>query len=95
VFLQWDQPGVGETYIRAGGHQPKLTIESMAAEGVAVTDYVEKELRKPKIVLIGQDWGGALGVRMIEQRADLFAAFVGTAKLSACSAHRTRSMDMR
>jgi pimeloyl-ACP methyl ester carboxylesterase len=78
VFVQWDQPGAGKTYIRAGSHQPKLTIESMAADGIAVAESVENELRKPKIILIGQDWGGVLGVHMIEQRPDLFAAFVGT-----------------
>lgn len=81
VFVQWDQPGAGKTYIRAGSHQPKLTIESMAADGIAVAEYVENELHKPKIILIGQDWGGVLGVRMIEQRPDLFAAFVGTGQI--------------
>jgi pimeloyl-ACP methyl ester carboxylesterase len=81
VFVQWDQPGAGKTYIRAGSHQPKLTTESMAADGVAVAESVENELHKPKIILIGQDWGGVLGVRMIEQRPDLFAAFVGTGQI--------------
>jgi pimeloyl-ACP methyl ester carboxylesterase len=78
VFVQWDQPGAGKTYVRAGSHQPKLTIESMATDGIAVAEYVENELGKPKIILIGQDWGGVLGVHMIEQRPDLFASFVGT-----------------
>jgi pimeloyl-ACP methyl ester carboxylesterase len=81
VFVQWDQPGAGKTYIRAGSHQPKLTIESMSADGVAVAEYMENELHKPKIILIGQDWGGVLGIRMIEQRPDLFAAFVGTGQI--------------
>jgi pimeloyl-ACP methyl ester carboxylesterase len=78
VFVHWDQPGAGKTYIKAGSHQPKLTIESMAADGIAVAEYLENELHKPKIILIGQDWGGVLGVRMIRQRPDLIAAFVGT-----------------
>jgi pimeloyl-ACP methyl ester carboxylesterase len=78
VFVQWDQPGAGKSYIRAGRHQPKLTIESMAADGIAVAEYVKNELRRPKIILIGQDWGGVLGVRMIERRPDLFEAFAGT-----------------
>ena len=81
VFVQWDQPGAGKTYLRAGSHQPKLTIQRMAADGIAVAEYVENELHKPKIILIGQDWGGVLGVRMIEQRPDLFAAFVGTGQI--------------
>jgi pimeloyl-ACP methyl ester carboxylesterase len=78
VFVQWDQPGAGKTYIKAGSHQRKLTIESMATDGIAVTEYVENELHKPKIILIGQDWGGVLGVRMIEQQPELFEAFAGT-----------------
>lgn len=81
VFIQWDQPGAGKTYIRAGSNQPKLTIESMVADGIAVAEYVENELHKPKIFLIGQDWGGVLGVRMVEQRPDLFAAFIGTGQI--------------
>ena len=81
VFVQWDQPGAGKTYIKAGNHQPKLAIESMAADGIAVAEYVEEELRKPKIILIGQDWGGVLGVRMIGQRPDLFAALAGTGQI--------------
>ena len=40
-----------------------------------------KELHAPTIILIGQDWGGLLGVRMIEQRPDLFTAFVGTGQI--------------
>lgn len=81
VFVQWDQPGAGKTYIAAGNHQQKLTIDSMAADGITVAQYVEGELHKPKIVLIGQDWGGLLGVRMIEQRPALFSAFVGTGQI--------------
>jgi len=81
VFVQWDQPGAGKTYIRAGSHQPQLTIESMAADGIAVAEYVENELHTPKIILIGQDWGGVLGLRMVEQSPDRFAAFVGTGQI--------------
>lgn len=81
VFVQWDQPGAGKTYIRAGSHQPKLTIENMAADGIAVAEYVANELHTSKVILIGEDWGSLLGVRMIERKPDLFAAFVGTDQL--------------
>jgi pimeloyl-ACP methyl ester carboxylesterase len=81
VFVQWDQPGAGKTYIRAAGHQPKLAIDSMGADGIAVVEYLEAELHKQRVILIGQDWGGLLGVRMIEQRPDLFSAFVGTGQI--------------
>lgn len=78
VFVQWDQPGAGKTYIRAGVHQPALSLDSIADQGVAVAEYLRNRLHKQKIVLIGQDWGALVGLRMIKLRPDLFQAFVGT-----------------
>jgi pimeloyl-ACP methyl ester carboxylesterase len=81
VFAQWDQPGAGMTYMRAGKDQPKLTLDSMADDGIAVAERLRRGARRPKIILIGQDWGGLLGLRMIEKRPDLFEAFVGTGQI--------------
>ncbi len=86
VFVQWDQPGAGMTYIKAGDHQPKLTLDSTAKDGIAVAEYLRSELHQPKIILIGQDWGGLIGLRMIEKRPDLFTAFVGTAQIVGMAA---------
>jgi hypothetical protein len=47
-------PGVGKAYIKAGSHQPKLTVESMAADGITVPEHLRNELHRPKIILIGQ-----------------------------------------
>jgi pimeloyl-ACP methyl ester carboxylesterase len=81
VLVQWDQPGAGKTYIKVRGHQPKLTLRGMASDGIAVAEYVRGELHQRKAILIGQDWGGVLGIRMIEKRPDLFSAFVGTGQV--------------
>jgi len=86
VFVQWDQPGAGKTYIAAGDRQPQLTLDSMANDGVAVAESVRAELRKPNVILIGQDWGGVLGIRMIERQPNLFAAFVGTGQIVGAAA---------
>jgi hypothetical protein len=47
-------PGAGKTYIKAGSHQPRLTVESMAADGITVAEHLRNELHWPKITLIGQ-----------------------------------------
>lgn len=78
VFVQWDQPGAGKTYIKAGSHQPQLTVDRMSDDGVAVAELLCQELHQSKIILIGQDFGGVLGLKMIEKRPELFSAFVGT-----------------
>jgi pimeloyl-ACP methyl ester carboxylesterase len=92
VFVQWDQPGAGKTYIKAGRHQPKLTLESMAADGIAVAEYLHGELLGPKIILIGQDWGGLLGLQMIRQRPDLFTTFVGTGQIVGLFAQQEKAI---
>jgi pimeloyl-ACP methyl ester carboxylesterase len=86
VFAQWDQPGAGMTYIKAGDHQPKLTLDGVANDGIAVAEYLRNELHQPKVILIGQDWGGLLGIRMIEKRPDLFTAFIGTGQVVSLKA---------
>jgi pimeloyl-ACP methyl ester carboxylesterase len=86
TFVQWDQPGAGMTYIKAGDDQPKLTLDGMAEDGIGVAEYLRKELHAPKIILIGQDWGGVLGIRMIEKRPDLFEALVGTGQIVGMTA---------
>jgi len=86
VFVQWDQPGAGMTYIKAGDHQPKLTLDGMADDGIGVVEYLRNELHAPKIILIGQDWGGVLGIRMIEKSPELFEAFVGTGQIVGMAA---------
>jgi len=78
VFVQWDQPGAGMTFIKAGDHQPKLTLDGAVSDGIAVAEYLRTELHAPKIILIGQDWGAVVGIRMIEKRPDLFKLLVGT-----------------
>ena len=93
VFVQWDQPGAGKTYIRAGHHQPNLTLESMATDGIAVAEYLHGQLPQSKIILIGQDWGGLLGLRMIRQRPDLFTAFVGTGQIISMFAGQDKQYE--
>jgi pimeloyl-ACP methyl ester carboxylesterase len=104
VFVQWDQPGAGKTYIKAGRHQPELSLESMSDDGVAVAELLGRELHQRKIILIGQDFGGVLGLRMIKKRPELFSAFVGTGQIVSMLAgqdiqyryaldHATRSND--
>jgi pimeloyl-ACP methyl ester carboxylesterase len=92
VFVQWDQPGAGMTYMRAGKDQPKLTLDSMADDGIAVAERIRRGSRM-KVILIGQDWGGLLGLRMIEKRPDLFRAFVGTGQVVSWLAEQQPQYD--
>jgi pimeloyl-ACP methyl ester carboxylesterase len=79
TVVQWDQPGAGKTFSRAGGEIPStLTIAEAAADGVAVAEFVLDSLDKNKVILLGLSWGSVIGIEMARARPDLFAAYVGT-----------------
>jgi pimeloyl-ACP methyl ester carboxylesterase len=82
TVVQWDQPGAGRTF-RAAGRSlpPNLTVETMAQEGVALAEWLQRRLDKDKIILLGWSWGSILGVHMVKARPDLFAAYVGTGQV--------------
>ena len=84
TVVQWDQPGAGRTF-RAAGRTiaPDLTIDSMVADGIELTEWLRQRLGKDKIVLLGWSWGTILGVQMAKARPDLFVAYVGTGQVVA------------
>lgn len=89
VIVQWDQRGAGRTYGRNAPQEltPQylqshpLTLEQMAADGIALAEYLCRHLKKPKLILFGTSWGSALGVTMATQRPDLFYAYVGHSQI--------------
>jgi pimeloyl-ACP methyl ester carboxylesterase len=79
TVVQWDQPGAGRTFARAGGTLPtSTTVASIAADGVVVTELVRQRLGAAKVVLLGLSFGSVVGLEMARLRPDLYSAYVGT-----------------
>jgi pimeloyl-ACP methyl ester carboxylesterase len=84
TIVDWDQPGAGRTFGKAGGIiDPSLTIERVAQDGIEVARFAREHLHKDKIVLLAMSWGTLLGVHMAKAQPDLFYAYVGTGQLVA------------
>jgi pimeloyl-ACP methyl ester carboxylesterase len=89
IIVQWDQRGTGRTF---GRYAPEeltpafltanpLTVDLMTNDGIALSEYLLKHLRKQKIILFGTSWGSALGVKIASKRPDLFYAYVGHSQI--------------
>lgn len=85
ILVQWDQRGTARTF---GSNAPDeltpgylqsnpLTLDQMTADGIELSQYLLKYLRKRKLILFGSSWGSILGVRMAQERPDLFYAYIG------------------
>lgn len=90
TLVQWDQRGAGRTYGRnlpVRELEPEefartpLTLALMAADGIAVAEYLQRRLGKAKLILTGSSWGSALAVEMAHLRPEIFQAYVGVSQL--------------
>lgn len=82
TVVMWDQRCAGKTFVRNGAASCKgMTLESIAQDGIDLTQFLRRHLHHRKIILLGHSWGTMLGVRMVKERPDLFSAYVGTGQV--------------
>ncbi|MFT7722760.1 MAG: alpha/beta hydrolase [Roseateles sp.] len=90
TLVQWDQRGAGRSYGRnlpvrelapAEFDGTPLTLDLLAADGIAVAEHLRRRLGHAKLILTGGSWGAALAVEMAHLRPGLFHAYVGVAQL--------------
>jgi pimeloyl-ACP methyl ester carboxylesterase len=95
TVVQWDQRGAGKTYGRNDrARDGDMTIDRMVQDGIEVTEFVRKRLHKKGVILLGHSWGTILGVPMVQRRADLFYAYVGTGQIVDMARNEAVSYDM-
>jgi pimeloyl-ACP methyl ester carboxylesterase len=85
VVVTWDQRGVGKSY-DALDPTGTLTLERAVADTIEVTEYLRQRFGKDRILLTGNSWGTLLGVLVVQQRPDLYHAWVGTGQMVAPAA---------
>jgi pimeloyl-ACP methyl ester carboxylesterase len=82
TVVHWDQRGAGRTFARNGeAGCGRLTVSRMVADGLEVVEFLTATLGRRKLVVVGHSWGSVLGIHMLKQRPELFAAYVGTGQL--------------
>lgn len=84
TMVMWDQRGEGKTFEKYGRSRAgTMTISRMSLDGIELAEYLKTRIPGAKIVLLGHSWGSILGIHMIRQRPDLFAAYVGTGQVTS------------
>jgi pimeloyl-ACP methyl ester carboxylesterase len=80
VVVAWDQRGAGKSYA-ALDPVDTFTLEQLVADTIEVTDYLRNRFAEERIYLVGQSWGSTLGALAVQQRPELFHAFVGVGQM--------------
>jgi proline iminopeptidase len=80
TVVTWDQRGAGRSY-PALDPVATLTVDSMVADTLAVTDHLRARFGQDRIYLLGQSWGSTLGVLAVQAAPEKYVAFIGTGQM--------------
>lgn len=80
VVVIWEQRGCGKSY-PSFNPQSSLTVEQYTSDVVELSEMLCTRFDEQKIYMVGHSWGTIFGVRAVQQRPDLFHAYVGSAQM--------------
>lgn len=79
VVVNWDQPGSGKSYYAE--KTQNITVNTYIQDGNALTEYLKKRFSQEKIYLIGESWGSALGIFLVDKYPQSYHALIGTGQM--------------
>ncbi len=76
----WEQRGCGKSYPSLN---PKtdLTVDQYVSDLIELTDLLRSRFDEEKIYLAGHSWGTIIGVSAVQERPNLFHAYIGTSQM--------------
>jgi pimeloyl-ACP methyl ester carboxylesterase len=80
VFVDFDQRGNGKSY-PALDPVVAATRDQAVADVIELTDYLRDRFGEQKIYLMGESWGTILGVLAVQERPDLYYAWIGSGQM--------------
>jgi pimeloyl-ACP methyl ester carboxylesterase len=81
VVVNWEQPGAGKSFDAVD--RSKLTPDRYITDTRELVLNLRQRFGKEKIYVLGDSWGSALGIMVVQRYPELFHAFFGTAQMVA------------
>ncbi len=79
VVVNWEQPGAGKSFDAVD--RASLTPEQYVSDGRALILYLRQRFGQERVYVLGESWGSALGIMLVQRYPELFHAFVGTGQM--------------
>ena len=80
VWVGLDQRGNGTSYA-AIDPVASMTVKQTVADVVELSEYLRRRFNEQRIYLMGESWGTILGVLAIQERPDLFYAWIPSGQM--------------
>jgi pimeloyl-ACP methyl ester carboxylesterase len=81
VVVNWEQPGAGKSFDAVD--RSTITPERYIEDAHALTLLLRERFGQEKIYVLGESWGSALGVMLVQRYPEDFHAFIGTGQMVA------------
>jgi pimeloyl-ACP methyl ester carboxylesterase len=81
VVVNWEQPGAGKSFDAVD--RSTITPERYIADARALVLLLRERFGQDKVYVLGESWGSALGVMLVQRYPELYHAFVGTGQMVA------------
>ena len=76
TVVQWDRRGAGKTYARNIPSAESMNVRQIIDDTYELIDTLKERYNQDKITLIGHSFGTYLGSIMVNERPDLFSAYI-------------------
>ncbi|MEJ2668426.1 MAG: alpha/beta hydrolase [Deinococcales bacterium] len=92
TVVNWDQRGAGKSY--APDLTPSdMTVAKLVADTLQLTELLRARFHQDKIFLTGHSWGSALGFLAVQQRPELYHAYIASAEAVSWNRRQQMSYD--
>lgn len=81
TVVQWDRRGAGKTIARNKPTVESMNVRQVLDDGFALIDTLMRRYHQDQIVLIGHSFGTYLGSIMVNERPELFSAYVSVGQV--------------
>ena len=80
TIVCWDKRGTDYAYPELDP-TPTLTFDNSINDTIDVTNYLRERFHQDKIYLLGESYGTILAVRTVQERPDLYYAYIGSGQM--------------
>ncbi|WP_129628406.1 alpha/beta fold hydrolase [Candidatus Oscillochloris fontis] len=81
VVVNWEQPGSGKSLDAVD--RATLTPERYIEDAHALVSILKERFKQEKVYVLGESWGSALGIWLVQRYPEDFHAFIGTGQMVA------------
>lgn len=81
VVVNWEQPGAGKSFDAVD--RSTITPERYIEDAHALVQHLRERFAQDKVYVLGESWGSALGILLVQRYPELFHAFIGTGQMVA------------